>query len=191
MWVYPELLLEYCWCLFEVGAWSSEFTYQCLLPVTNVVLDPNPPDYKAILALDERIRAFPILSSSPNNPDLPSIMQCSLYSHYRELGESSQHPLIFFRRWGIAMRFSALMFLHRDSFKRALTDNPMDPLANTHSYSFITTYECACFMLDSTNLYANAKSLVSRVWRFWSNLFCATVGHYLHRRRVAAHHNCF
>jgi hypothetical protein len=67
----------------------------------------------------------------------------------------------------------------------------MDPLASTYSYSFTTTYECACVMLDSTNLYANAKSLISRVWRFWSSLFYATVGSYLHRRRVAAHHNCF
>ena len=87
------------------------------------------------------------------------------------------------------MWFLVLMFLHRDSFKRALTDNRMDPLISTHSYSFTTTYECACVILDSINLYANAKSLISRVWRIWTHLFCATVGNALRQCRVAAHHN--
>ena len=89
------------------------------------------------------------------------------------------------------MRFSVLMFLHRDSFKRALTGNPMDPLISAHSYSFTTTYECACVMLDSTiNLYAKAKCLgIPRVWRIWTNAFCAAVGNVLRRRRIVAHHN--
>jgi len=87
------------------------------------------------------------------------------------------------------MRFSVLMFLHRDSFKRALTDNPMDPLTSTRGYSFTTTYESACVVLDSTiNLYAQAKSLVPKIWRIWANAFCATVDDVLLRRRIIAHH---
>ena len=85
---------------FEVGAWSSKFTYQCLLPVTIAVLDTNPPDYKHILRLDEQIRAFPIPSSAPNDSDdsddsddssYPLMMQHFIFSHYREHGESSQY----------------------------------------------------------------------------------------------------
>ncbi|KIM77342.1 hypothetical protein PILCRDRAFT_623449 [Piloderma croceum F 1598] len=156
------------------GAWSSKFTYQCLRPVTIAVIDPNPPDYKHILALDERIRTFPIPSSSPNSSDLPSIMQHFIYSHYRE---------------------HVLMFLHRDSFKQTLTDNPMDPLTSTRGYSFTTTYESACVVLDSTiNLYAKAKYHVPKIWRIWANAFCATVDDVLRRRRIVAHHifgNCF
>ena len=92
------------------------------------------------------------------------------------------------------MRFSVLMFLHRDSFKRALTDNPMDPSAGARGDSFTTTYQSACVVLDSTiNLYAKKKSLVPKIWRIWANAFCATVGNILRRRRTVAHHifgNC-
>jgi len=68
------------------------------------------------------------------------------------------------------------MFLHRDSFKRALTDNPLNPLISAHGYSFTTTYESACVVLNSTiNLYAKAECHVPKIWRIWAIAFCATV----------------
>ena len=82
------------------------------------------------------------------------------------------------------------MFHHRDSFERTLNDNRTDPLNSTRSYSFRTTYECACVILDSTiNLYGKSKCLAPKVWRIWSNVFCAAVGNVLHPHRIAAHHN--
>jgi hypothetical protein len=92
------------------------------------------------------------------------------------------------------MWFSVLMFLHRDSFKRALTDNPMDPSTSSRGYSFTRTYESACVVLDSTiDLYAKVTYRVPKIWRIWANAFCATVGNILRRRRTVAHHifgNC-
>jgi hypothetical protein len=87
------------------------------------------------------------------------------------------------------MRFSVLMFLHRDSFKRALIDNPMDPLTSTRGGSFSTTYKSSCVVLDSTiNLYAKAKYHVPKIWRIWANAFCATVDDVLRGRRIVSHH---
>jgi hypothetical protein len=78
------------------------------------------------------------------------------------------------------MGLSALMFLHRHFFKRALTINPTDPLNSVYSHSFSTTYKSACAILDSTiNQYADAKCFVPRVWRIWTNAFCAAVGNVL------------
>jgi hypothetical protein len=79
------------------------------------------------------------------------------------------------------MRFQALMFLHRDFFKHALADNPTDPLISHYSRSFTTAYECACVILDSTiKRYNENKCLVTRVWRIWTNVYCAAVGNVTH-----------
>ena len=93
------------------------------------------------------------------------------------------------------MRFSVLMFLHRDSFRGALTDNPMDPLASTRGHSFTTTYQCACVVLDSTiDLYAKETFRVPKIWRIWANAFCATVDDVMRQHCIVAHYicgNCF
>jgi hypothetical protein len=89
------------------------------------------------------------------------------------------------------MRFSVLMFLHRNSFKRALTDNPMDPLASTRGHSFTTTYQSACVVLDSTiDLYAKETFRVPMIWRIWANAFCATVDDIMRHHRIVAHYIC-
>jgi hypothetical protein len=75
------------------------------------------------------------------------------------------------------MRASALMFLHRAYFAKVLSENPMNPLENIHSPSFITAYNSACEILDSTERsYDKQPLLMPRVWRIWTNAFSAAVG---------------
>jgi hypothetical protein len=75
-----------------------------------------------------------------------------------------------------AMLLSALMFLHRHFFAQASANDPLNPLNSPHSHSFITTYECTCDVLDSTkDYYHQVPLLTPRVWRIWTNAFCAAV----------------
>ena len=78
--------------------------------------------------------------------------------------------------WNTAMPFSALMFLHRGHFMQALRDNPADPLNSAYRESFHTAYDCACAILNSTKEhYDKQPNFVPRVWRIWTNAFCAAV----------------
>jgi hypothetical protein len=87
------------------------------------------------------------------------------------------------------MQFSVLMFLHRDSFKQALTDNLMDLSTSACGYSFDTTYQSACVVLNlSIDLYAKATYRVPKIWKIWANAFCAMVGNILRQHRIVAHH---
>lgn len=45
--------------------WHYTFTAQCLSPILEAVVSPNPPPYAEVLALDARIREF----------QMPSFMQ--------------------------------------------------------------------------------------------------------------------
>ena len=75
------------------------------------------------------------------------------------------------------MGFSALMFLHRKFFGQALADNPTNPLESTYGHSFITAYNSACEIVDSTGShYDKQLLLVPRLWRIWTYAFSAAVG---------------
>jgi hypothetical protein len=61
------------------------------MPVTEAILASNPPSYRTIMELDQKIRAFDIPSSSPLDPQRPSTsMQAFVRSHYSELSTSSR-----------------------------------------------------------------------------------------------------
>ena len=71
-----------------VGIWSCRFSIECLLPVAEATLAVNPPTYRSILELDERIRKFdvPIPTLPPGATQQPaSTMQRFVREHYREL----------------------------------------------------------------------------------------------------------
>ena len=75
------------------------------------------------------------------------------------------------------IRISAYMFLHRHYFAKTLIENPTNPLESIHSRSFITAYNSACEILDSTRRsYDKEPLLMPRVWRIWTNAFSAAVG---------------
>jgi hypothetical protein len=65
-----------------------------LLSESKVILSLNRPDYKTILELDDRINAFSVPSSLPDNTGLLAKMQSFVREHYQALGTSPQYPLI-------------------------------------------------------------------------------------------------
>jgi hypothetical protein len=60
-----------------------------------MILSPNPPDYEAILELDDGIRAFSVQLPSLDNPDLPLATQHFLREHHPDLGTLSQASLFY------------------------------------------------------------------------------------------------
>lgn len=146
--------------------------------MAEATLAANPPTYRTILELDERVRKFdvPIPALPPGATQQPaSTMQRFVREHYRELS-----TLIYFSFFpSLVLKFCnivALLFLHRGCFAQALTDNPTNPQQSIHGQSFITAFKCACAILDSTIGHFNQQpQLTPRVWRIWSNAFSAAV----------------
>ena len=149
-----------------------------MLPVAEATLAVNPPTYRSILELDERIRKFdvPIPPLPPGATQQPaSTMQRFVREHYRELSTFTCPSL--FPSLGLTCHtIVALLFLHRGFFAQALTDNPTNPQQSIHGQSFITAFKCACAILDSTiDQFNQQPQLTPRVWRIWSNAFSAAV----------------
>jgi hypothetical protein len=126
--------------------------------------------------LDHRIRDFNIPMSS-QSPDRPSEMQSFVQEHYIQLSALPRSPLFLIRMFNGRVWFSALMFLHRNYFVKALIENPTNPLESDYSDSFIAAYTSACEILDSTGRnYDKQPLLTQRIWRIWTNAFSAAVG---------------
>lgn len=161
--------------IIEVGVWSYQFTQICLLPVTKAVLASNRPDYRTIQELDHKIRAFNV-PVSLHSSDRSSEMRDFVQEHYSPLSASLQY-LYLILMLKCSMRPSALMFLHRNYFAKVLKENPTNPWESIHGPSFITAYNSACKVLNSTERsYKKQPLLMPRVWRIWTYAFSAAVG---------------
>ncbi|KAG6380168.1 hypothetical protein JVT61DRAFT_8257 [Boletus reticuloceps] len=136
------------------GIWSFSFTMQCLVPVVEATQGARPPSYDAVLALDCKIREFLIPQVSSSSQTLGD-MQTFVRSQLREI---------------------TLLFLHRNFFARALADFPLDPLKSPLRQSFLTAYQSATRVLNTTRKqFAHQPVLCARVWRVWSVAFSAAV----------------
>ncbi|KAH9854705.1 hypothetical protein C2E23DRAFT_817633 [Lenzites betulinus] len=114
--------------------WHYTFTSQCLSPILDAVVSPNPPPYSDILMLDARLREF----------QLPSFMVVSP-------GPSSGNGLCLVQMWTNVTRDAAILNLHRQYFTQALSDG----LWANHRYacSVVAVYQAALSVLWGIETY--------------------------------------
>ncbi|KAI0354977.1 hypothetical protein OH77DRAFT_1404038 [Trametes cingulata] len=114
--------------------WHYTFTAQCLSPILEAVVSPNPPPYAEILVLDARVREF----------GLPSFMQVAP-------GPSSGNGLCLVQMWTNVTREVAILNLHRQYFTQALSEG----LWANHRYacSVVAVYQSSLNLLWSLETY--------------------------------------
>ncbi|KAI0632136.1 hypothetical protein C8Q77DRAFT_903696 [Trametes polyzona] len=114
--------------------WHYTFTAQCLSPILEAVVSPNPPPYAEVLHLDARVREF----------QLPSYMQISP-------GPASGNGLCLVQMWTNMTRDVAILNLHRQFFTQALSEG----LWANHKYacSVAAVYQGSLNVLWSLETY--------------------------------------
>lgn len=95
-----------------VGIWGFKFALECLLPVAEATMASNPPTYRSILELDEKIRSFDVPISSVPGQDAAkpsSSMQRFVREHYRELSMSPTVLLVsLFANVGLQLCYTSI-----------------------------------------------------------------------------------
>ncbi|KAI0648019.1 hypothetical protein C8Q79DRAFT_953189 [Trametes meyenii] len=114
--------------------WHYTFTAQCLSPILEAVVSPNPPPYPEVLHIDARVRDF----------ELPAYMQ-------HAPAPSSGNALCLVQLYTAVTREVALLNLHRHYFTQALSEG----LWANHKYacSVVAVYQAALNVLWSLETY--------------------------------------
>ncbi|KAI0670752.1 hypothetical protein C8Q78DRAFT_809999 [Trametes maxima] len=114
--------------------WHYTFTAQCLSPILEAVVSPNPPPYPEVLHIDARVRDF----------ELPAYMQ-------QPPAPSSGNALCLVQLYTVVTREVALLNLHRHYFTQALSEG----LWANHKYacSVVAVYQAALHVLWSLETY--------------------------------------
>ncbi|TFK75639.1 hypothetical protein BDN72DRAFT_757359 [Pluteus cervinus] len=138
------------------GIWGFKASADCLIPVVRATLAAKPPEYSAVLDLDQKIRSF----ASPKPDDakderIAISMRNFVRAHYQDL---------------------ILLFLHRGFFAQAMSENPQDPLRSKYGHSVTAAYASSCTVLsDIRGQFSKKPLLCGRIWRMWSYAFSAAI----------------
>ena len=77
-------------------------------------------------------------------------------------------------RWTTGI--TALFYLHRGFFARALEESPGDPLGSKYAPSVLAAYTCACaFVGLARSLYSQHPGLTERMWFLFTHVFSCSV----------------
>ncbi|GJE86313.1 fungal specific transcription factor domain-containing protein [Phanerochaete sordida] len=139
------------------GVWGFNASEQLLIPTMKLVMSVKPPSYRAVLDLDQKIRSYRLYDTVDNmdSPSVATSMGCWVRSHYMEV---------------------ILLALHRAFFAQAMATNPQNPFDSPYGKSFITAYQCAWRVIETTSYaFKRHHQLMSRVWMIWSFNFSSAV----------------
>lgn len=161
--------------------WKYRHAAACLWPTIKLA-EAEAASYEELMALDRKIRTFPVpthlqatLQGSEVwswSADSPQAVQQYCIVCDKELSKYSE--ALFFTSSGFSW-FAALLFLHRNYLAIALRDE--NPLAHKFCGSVLAAYRCStriCFALR--DLYRLHPRTVGSMWYFWSSIFSACVG---------------
>ena len=71
---------------------------------------------------------------------------------------------------------SALLYMHRGFFAKAMTDNPVDPLSGKYGHSVLRAYESASFFVQLVkSLWMQHRQLTERNWFLFTHVFSCAV----------------
>ncbi|EKM49978.1 uncharacterized protein PHACADRAFT_213749 [Phanerochaete carnosa HHB-10118-sp] len=148
--------------LMSYPYWKYRHAAACLWPTIKLAA-AEVASYEDIMALDRKIRTFPV----------PTHLQASLqgstiWQWSTDAGQAIQQYCI------VADKELNLLFLHRNYVAVALHSG--DPLAHKFGGSVLAVYRCAtrmCFALR--DLYKLHPRTISGMWHFWSGIFSACI----------------
>ncbi|KAF8159717.1 hypothetical protein B0H34DRAFT_655640, partial [Crassisporium funariophilum] len=147
-------------------AWKWRYFATCVTAAADHVFNTQTPSYRALLALDKKIRDFPTPAYlRPPTRDL-KLRQSWL----------SDPNLSMQQYCMLAVKDANLMYIHRSYFAQAIRQSPQNPLLHKYAPSVTTIYQCACRMIHGLRAVSSTNGHITRyTWYFWSSIFSACV----------------
>ncbi|KAF8515351.1 hypothetical protein BU17DRAFT_93629 [Hysterangium stoloniferum] len=138
------------------------FAAECLTPLTKQAFGLKMPAYASIIELDRKIRKicsdFGVGVLGNQTISYGGMDESTSMQHYVKL----------------VFRESALLYLHRSFFARAITTNPLDPQHTKYGLSVSGAYESAMTLIQALGeLYLNHPASSSRALLCWSHTLCS------------------
>ena len=101
--------------------------------------------------------------------------------HIHHSGASFVFLSLFFGRSSDRWFDTAIFYLHRGFFAKAVEDHPDDPLGSKYAPSFLAAYNSACSFVGLVkSLYSQHPRLTERMWFLFTHVFSCTVSLSLH-----------
>ncbi|EJD00071.1 uncharacterized protein FOMMEDRAFT_148416 [Fomitiporia mediterranea MF3/22] len=149
----------------SVWQWRYRFTRDVLGVLSQKLCSSRPPKYTDIMEMDKLVRDFEIHPYFPSPPQ--SRRTFATDGEYRNLT-----PYV---TWG--WKEVATLYVHRNSFARAMIEYPSSPMRSPYATSFLATYRASTSLLQL--LYAssyNIPLILDRMWTLWSISYsCAVI----------------
>ncbi|EPQ52220.1 hypothetical protein GLOTRDRAFT_28919, partial [Gloeophyllum trabeum ATCC 11539] len=167
----------------EPGFWQWQYSVvkDYMAPILEDAIAVKPSSYEFVLEFDRKIRQMTVPesvsfvpSSEQDGYERPAIwfkvcrvMQCRL----------SLSWLVLMLMCGVNFRFhSALLFVHRPFFAKALMDYGNDPMRSPYAPSYLASYRCAVLLIKShVQYFQRCPDLFLRLGGFWTYVFTAAV----------------
>lgn len=157
----PEVGTDFRFSMHHYQQWKHSYFGECLSPVLDALSRPTVPPYSDVLALDRRVRDFPI-------PDV-----------LRSWNDGRLQPrALTMQKGSVCTAIEAVLLqLHRKFFFHALS--AFDEAFNRkHRFapSVLAVFLSASRMIASIqDLYQQEPSLTSKIKGYWNNAFSSTV----------------
>ncbi|KAI0041613.1 hypothetical protein FA95DRAFT_1468689, partial [Auriscalpium vulgare] len=149
----------------ELGfqAWKLRFSAACTSIAVQLAFTVQPLDYTSLLALDKRIRTFPV----------PSHLRRGGQDAYKTSNEDLSR--VMQQCCAVSLCETILLYIHRSHFTQALLE-AKDPLQHKYSPSVITAYRSSLALIANLKfLNATHPKFTRRVRYFWSGLYMCCV----------------
>ena len=150
--------------------------------VHDQVFGARTPNYKVLQQLDRKVRDFytppslqvPGFGGPMADVDsVPVFLTLQRYIGFaiREMSESDLH-----QSKGTRSRPTALFYMHRGFFARAIEDSPDDPLGSKYAPSVLAVYNGACSFVGLVrSLFSQQPALTERMWFLFTHVFSCAV----------------
>lgn len=166
----------------RVQLWKYRFSSQCMSVVHDQVFGARTPNYRVLQQLDRKVRDFytppslqvPGFGGPMADVDsVPVFLTLQRYIGFaiREMSKSDLH-----QSKDMHLRRTALFYMHRGFFARAIEDSPDDPLGSKYAPSVLAVYNGACSFVGLVrSLFSQQPALTERMWFLFTHVFSCAV----------------
>jgi hypothetical protein len=154
--------------------------------VHDQVFGARTPNYRVLQQLDRKVRDFytpPSLQvpgfggPMADVEGVPVFLTLQRYVGFaiREMSKS-----VVVSKQGTRSSSSALFYMHRGFFARAIEDSPDDPLGSKYAPSVLAVYNGACSFVGLVrSLFSQQPVLTERMWFLFTHVFSCAVRTFL------------
>ncbi|KAL1738580.1 hypothetical protein HDZ31DRAFT_50767 [Schizophyllum fasciatum] len=147
-------------------AWKHRWSATILSYVAMHIFSTRSPPYKAVLALDQRIRNFPV----PQHLRSPAMLPVPAGCGWTEDASKAMQQFCV-----VVLLQGHMLYIHR-SYAGAALRAEGDPVTHSFAPSVLAVYRSSCQLVTGIqSLMEKHPDMLSECWFFWSTVFSACV----------------